>query len=94
MDDPLIEEALEDFASDNDDDANEDKDSDFMVEGEEESGSDWEKSSSQKQKVSLLCGLRAICMFFVAYCLFHENGFFSHTASRQIGTDFLTNGNK
>ncbi|BFZ11933.1 hypothetical protein BsWGS_14972 [Bradybaena similaris] len=54
VDDPMIEEALEDFASEGENDVNEDKDSDFMVEGEEESGSDWEKSASgsQKQKAS------------------------------------------
>ena len=52
VDDPLIEEALEDFASE--EEIVEDKDSDFDVEGIEDSGSDWERTASisQKQKVS------------------------------------------
>lgn len=52
----MIEEALEDFASDDDGvDVNEEKDSDFDLEGIDESGSDWEKKKkhSQKQKVSV-----------------------------------------
>ena len=51
VDDPLIEEALEDFASE--EEVVEDKDSDFEVDGIEDSGSDWERSASnsQKQKV-------------------------------------------
>ncbi|GFO48216.1 Aprataxin and pnk-like factor [Plakobranchus ocellatus] len=54
VDDPLIEEALEDFASE--EEVVEDKDSDFEVDGVEDSGSDWERSNSQKQKVSKIKG--------------------------------------
>lgn len=56
VDDPMIEEALEDFASE--EEVVEDKDSDFDLEGIEDSGSDWERSTSnsQKQKVAKVKG--------------------------------------
>ena len=61
VDDDLIEEALSDFASEEEE--VEDKDSDFMVDGEEDSGSDW---GSKRRKVGSIYSTlftvgRAVC---------------------------------